>query len=232
MNHVLMALVFLLGVGCTITTAMPPPPSGPPTAAAEGWQPANPATGPVGPPRPARVPGASIVGGRWFAYTEHVIDINSDGTLVEEQGELRGFWRQVDQSGRAFELNWAEGKYLDIWILTDDRCEFLERSEKGTIKGTLARRIEVDACIPRGEIVGLWDFHTDHVIQVDRGGTLVEREGGLRGFWHLRDPASRTYEMNWNLGEYLVTLVLSADGQRLEGKNQEGRRAVGNRLSH
>ncbi len=76
-------------------------------------------------------------------------------------------------------------------------------------------------------IVGVWKWFNG-TVTINADGTV--RHGGLlmgllknRGTWECIDSVQRKYSVRWNVGKWVDTLVLSPDGNKLQGVNSNGK---------
>ncbi len=76
-------------------------------------------------------------------------------------------------------------------------------------------------------VVGSWKWFTGSTVVLDPGGTIG---GNPKNVWTCEDADTRTFVLRWG-SRFVDTLVLSADGRRLEGKNQHGSRVTGERVA-
>src|SRR5262245_45599390 len=77
-------------------------------------------------------------------------------------------------------------------------------------------------------IAGDWDWFIGGVTTIRADGTFVFSDGTRHGTWQLTDRSQRLFTLVWSSG-FTDTLVLSADGQVLDGKNQVGTHVWGHR---
>jgi hypothetical protein len=73
------------------------------------------------------------------------------------------------------------------------------------------------------EVVGTWIWPGGRRISINEDGKLQSRDDA--GTWECTDVASRTYVLRWKSG-YIDTMVLSSDGNRLKGENNQGGRTT------
>ncbi len=74
-------------------------------------------------------------------------------------------------------------------------------------------------------IVGKWKWFTGSTAEFGPNGTIP----GNGNRWECVDGGN-VFKVIWNNGQWIDTLTLSADGMRLEGKNQIGNRVWGQRI--
>jgi len=82
-------------------------------------------------------------------------------------------------------------------------------------------------------IVGKWIWAGNRDVTINADGTGEQHDAKVH--WKLLDSAAveRKYELEWNVKNghvYIETLQLSNDGERLEGKNQKGKRITAKRV--
>jgi hypothetical protein len=77
-------------------------------------------------------------------------------------------------------------------------------------------------------IVGRWHWFTGNTAEFHPNGKVP----GTGNSWQCVDPKAGVVRIVWNNGKWVDTLNLSADGKRLEGKNQRGDRVWGKRLAN
>ncbi|WP_027723281.1 hypothetical protein [Maridesulfovibrio zosterae] len=76
-------------------------------------------------------------------------------------------------------------------------------------------------------IVGKWKWFTNSVVEFQHGGRMP----GNGNYWKCVDSNQRKFVVNWGNGKWIDNLILSQDGNRLDGKNQIGNKVWGTRLS-
>jgi hypothetical protein len=77
-----------------------------------------------------------------------------------------------------------------------------------------------------GRVVGKWRWFTNSTHEFRADGSM---NGSPTSHWTCVDAARGVIVVSWASGKYVDTLVLSADGRSLEGKNQYGHRVWGKR---
>jgi hypothetical protein len=84
-------------------------------------------------------------------------------------------------------------------------------------------------------IVGEWRWNGNRDVIVDANGTANQRGDGTASWklLHTNNTVERKYEFTWNKSNgniYIDTLILSSDGNRLEGRNQSNKRVWAKRV--
>ena len=85
-------------------------------------------------------------------------------------------------------------------------------------------------------IVGQWIWNGNRNVTVEADGT-AKQPGVGTAEWkllHTNNTVERKYEFTWSRRNgkiYIHTLVLSTDGQTLDGKNQENKRVWAKRVN-
>ncbi|WP_319764374.1 hypothetical protein [Maridesulfovibrio sp.] len=77
------------------------------------------------------------------------------------------------------------------------------------------------------QLVGKWKWFTGSEAQFYAGGRMP----GNGNSWQCLDPARGVVKIIWSNGRWVDTLTLSADGRKVEGKNQIGNRVWGTKIS-
>jgi len=84
-------------------------------------------------------------------------------------------------------------------------------------------------------IAGEWRWFGNRDVFVDPDGTAVH-EGNATAKWkllHTNNTVERKYEFIWKKNDghiYIDTMILSGDGNRLEGRNQSNKRVWAKRV--
>jgi hypothetical protein len=76
-------------------------------------------------------------------------------------------------------------------------------------------------------VIGQWRWFTGDVLEVLPDGKIKDRPFGG---WSRPDSTSARYFFSWANGKYRDDLVMSADGEKLQGKNQDGADAGADRI--
>ena len=69
-------------------------------------------------------------------------------------------------------------------------------------------------------IVGTWSWFTGETVVIRPDSTFYSEKN--KGRWEHTDQSSRRYTMRWDVGGWIDSLELSADGKSLTGQNQHG----------
>ncbi len=77
-------------------------------------------------------------------------------------------------------------------------------------------------------VTGAWDWFNNVVVLLNADGTGTAANG-FTCTWQVIDPEMRQIQINWNNGQFIDTLTLSADDNHLSGSNQYGHPVTGNR---
>lgn len=72
-------------------------------------------------------------------------------------------------------------------------------------------------------VIGTWKWFTGKNHTFGPNGT----SSTAQVFWQCMDPQRRIIRINWNNGKWVDTVTISADGKRVEGRNQYGSRVWG-----
>ena len=76
------------------------------------------------------------------------------------------------------------------------------------------------------DATGAWSWFNGAVVSIEPNGTMRTEDQRNQGTWTSRGD---TYTLHWQVGGWVDTLRLSADGQRLDGRNQHGTHVWGTR---
>jgi hypothetical protein len=81
-------------------------------------------------------------------------------------------------------------------------------------------------------IVGRWRWMDKQVVECRADQTFSAKPTNRRGTWKRLEATSveKKYELKWDDGLFADTLILSRDGKKLSGKNQEGKRIEATRV--
>lgn len=81
-------------------------------------------------------------------------------------------------------------------------------------------------------VTGTWDWVGGQILVVHPGYTQKVWWHGNQvnqGTWQIMNPATRLYQFKYDNGGWVDTVTLSADGNTLEGSNQQGTPLKGTR---
>jgi hypothetical protein len=84
-------------------------------------------------------------------------------------------------------------------------------------------------------IVGEWRWNGNRDVIIDVDGTAKQKSDGTASWklLHTNNTVERKYEFTWNKTNgniYIDTMILSSDGNRLEGRNQSNKRVWAKRV--
>ena len=161
--------------------------------------------------------GVQGIVGTWSWFNGGTVTINSDGTI-----NALGTWEQTDVQKQSYTLNWNNGQYIDKLILSADCNSLAGYNQDGT--HVAGRRIlsTGGSCGVQG-IVGTWSWFNGGTVTINSDGTINS------GTWEQTDAQKQSYTLNWNNGQYIDKLNLSADCNSLAGYNQDGTYVTGQR---
>ena len=93
-----------------------------------------------------------------------------------------------------------------------------------TVSASFAQSAKPDAT-PPDPILGNWVWPKGYPVTITADGKAVSPRGP-RATWKFLNnrEVERKYEFIWDQGKFIDTVKLSRDGQKLEGKNQNGDR--------
>lgn len=86
--------------------------------------------------------------------------------------------------------------------------------------------------IPAGAIAdptGKWKWTSGRIITIQSDGKFTVDKGG-GGTWRWKNPKKGEFTLTWDKGDYVDTLVISADGAGISGSNNKGDRVNVSRL--
>ena len=81
-------------------------------------------------------------------------------------------------------------------------------------------------------IVGRWRWMDRQVVECRADQTFSAKPTNRGGTWKRLEATSveKKYDLKWDDGQFTDTLIMSRDGKKLSGKNQEGKRIEATRL--
>ncbi len=180
---------------------------------------------------PAESEGASVgtpgrmqgIVGTWSWFNGVTVTINSDRTV----SETTGTWELTDAQKQSYTLNWNNGRYIDKLNLSADCNSLAGYNQDGTYVTGHKILCTGGSCGLQG-IVGTWSWFSV-VVPVTINSDRTISEPGNTGTWELTDAQKQSYTLNWNNGQYIDKLNLSADCNSLAGYNQDGTYVTGQR---
>jgi hypothetical protein len=99
---------------------------------------------------------------------------------------------------------------------------------EGRFNGPPVAPAPAPAPAPTLTIAGAWSWFNNTVSTFNADGT-GRATNNFTCRWRVLDAAARRIEINWNNGQWVDTLTLSADGRSLAGTNQRNMRVTGTR---
>jgi hypothetical protein len=176
--------------------------------------------------------------GLWSWFVNGDVTFAAGGTLV--QGPRTGRWT-CDSASRQVTIVWSHG-YTDQLLLSPDGARLTGRNNQqssvagqrkagagaatgGTGSGPVSGNSNGNAAGTCGSIPGLWSWFVNGDVTFAAGGTLVQ--GPRTGRWTC-NSANREVTIVWSHG-YTDQLVLSPDGARLTGRNNQQSSVAGQR---
>jgi len=173
--------------------------------------------------------------GLWSWFVNGDVTFSAGGTLV--QGPRTGRWT-CNSANRQVTIVWSHG-YTDDLVLSPDGMRLTGRNnQQGSVAGQRKTGVDpgsVRAPVSGNEraagscesIPGLWSWFVNGDVTFSAGGTLVQ--GPRTGRWTC-NSANREVTIVWSHG-YTDQLVLSSDGTRLTGRNNQQSSVAGQRKS-
>jgi len=84
-------------------------------------------------------------------------------------------------------------------------------------------------------IAGEWRWNGNRDVLIDPNGTATERGSGTAEWklLHSNNTVERKYEITWKFNDgrfFIDIMILSGDGNRLEGRNQANKRVWAKRV--
>jgi len=188
-------------------------------------------TAPWGGPRPDRSGGCEAVEGDWDWFNGGHVRLDANGVAkgFDARGKAAGdgTWKCSDPKTNTIEVRWANGGWLDTLRLSSDGKRLDGQNQART--KVWAVRSSVWNLSDGRAAVGSWKWF-------DGGTAVIDEQGGVQGYapgsskptnpgsWKCVNGSPLTIQITWVKGGWIDTLVLSADGQRLEGTNQQNKR--------
>lgn len=199
-----------------------------------GGQPASLAgyqvTGPWGGPRYEKASSPEIEG-PWRWFNGRLAEFVEGGVArfldpddpSRETG--RGTWRRAGGTPLTIEVAWIQGGWLDTLTLSGDGQRLEGFNQQHTkVWAERTRFWGLEDC---AGAAGSWKWFIGGRVELDaRGGAVGygrDNRENNRGTWRCVNGSPRTIEIRWTKGGWRDTLVLSADGSKLEGRNQASR---------
>jgi len=178
--------------------------------------------------------------GLWSWFVNGDVTFAAGGTLV--QGPRTGRWT-CNSATRQVTIVWSHG-YTDELLLSPDGSRLTGRNNQqssvagqrkagapavtaGGQTGAVSGNGNVNGAGSCDSIPGLWSWFTNGDVTFAAGGTLVQ--GPRTGRWTC-NSASRQVTIVWSHG-YTDELLLSPDGTRLTGRNNQQGSVAGQRKS-
>jgi hypothetical protein len=155
--------------------------------------------------RPLAAADAPSIVGCWRWANNTTVTIRGDGTMTA--GPFTGRWEAT--GGRGFAFTWP-GPVDTLTLSRDGR-----RLTGGNQYGVAVTATRATA---GRDLVGHWTW--GGIAPVDLGADGSATLGALSGRWTVGDASRRLYRVSWPAMR--DTVVLSADGARLDGGNQYG----------
>jgi hypothetical protein len=156
-----------------------------------------------------------------------VTEIRADGTGKDARGNTLK-WTVQNQPDRMYVISWSHG-YTDTVTLSSDGKSLSGANQTG-YKFSATRAGGSPFPDPSehfpgngNNIISEWNWGLGGgVVVISENGTGRDSRGNTVQ-WTLRNAGTRSYELRWSHG-YTDTATLSADGNTLEGVNNNGSR--------
>lgn len=169
---------------------------------------------------------------RWGAVNG-IVEIDANGSGKDPAGHTLRWSVQEPASARVFVIRWSHG-YTDTVTLATDGNSLTAVNNHGM--RFAAQRVGGASPSPAapgrgGAIAGRWNWGAGGggVVEILADGSGRDPRGNsLR--WTLRDPAARSYVLEWSHG-YTDTATLSEDGNSLAAVNNRGSRFTATRVA-
>jgi len=166
------------------------------------------------------------VEGDWDWFNGGHVHLHEDGaakgTSADGKESGGGRWKCIDSSTVRIEIRWDKGGWIDTLRLAPDgnRLEG-ENQNKNKVWGVRAKLWELADCLAAA---GTWKWYNGGTVILDEQGVATGYDKGSDrpnpGKWRCVSGSPVTIQIQWVKGGWLDTLVLSADGRKLEGTNQ------------
>ncbi|MCW1913300.1 protein kinase [Luteolibacter sp. GHJ8] len=84
--------------------------------------------------------------------------------------------------------------------------------------------MEASAAIDGAELdlSGRWVWMSADIVIIRPDGSLFNETNKNKGEWKREEPGSDSYQFSWNNGRWVDVVTVSADGNKMNGKNQIG----------
>jgi hypothetical protein len=169
------------------------------------------------------------VGGQTLViHRERTFEVYLNGGKINE-----GHWESL--GGSQYRLFHRNGGYVDTVTLSADGNELNgTNNENRSLHGTRAGGGEghEHGGRPRPELAGTWNWVSGQTLNLHPDGTFdVYLNGGKINEGHWEDLGGNQYRFVHRNGGYVDTVTLSADGDELNGTNNQNYRLHGTRAS-
>jgi hypothetical protein len=116
---------------------------------------------------------------------------------------------------------------LGVWTKSSPFEDLVKRTVRGFRLSPPEQQRPVLTDADCETVIGRWKWYTGNNRHFRSNGTI---DDSPRHTWQCDDPSRRIFTVRWNNGQWIDTLALSPDGNRLEGENQLGHRVWATRL--
>lgn len=176
------------------------------------------------------LPSRQIIG-QWRWFNGMIVHCKSDGTCVASNG-LSGQWKWLSEKGK-FEIFWFDkqgSQFVDTLEMSSDQKQLIGSNQYGD-RVSARRDIQlpssqvVDSVTRCNEIIGSWIWSNGAIVQCKRNGVCTATNG-FSGQWKCLKPRGQ-FQFSWSRSgrapfQFIDTLDLSEDGNRLSGRNHFG----------
>jgi hypothetical protein len=112
------------------------------------------------------------------------------------------------------------GEVWDRFVKIQGQAGAVQTTPSPVTRQTVANTPHSTSASGCNAIIGTWKWFTGNKHAFGPNGTSSTAQVS----WQCIDAQRRIVRINWSNGKYLDTLTISADGKRMEGKNQLGNR--------
>lgn len=175
---------------------------------------------------------AGTIAGTWNWVAGQTLVVHPGGTFDVYQDNSKindGRWELLD--GSRYRFTHRNGGWVDTVVLASDGRTLDGTNNLGArLQGTRRTDGLKPPPVAAATIAGTWNWVAGQTLVVQADGAVEVYQGNTKindGRWELLDGSR--YRITHRNGGWVDTVVLSADGRRLDGTNNRGDRIQGTR---
>ncbi len=150
--------------------------------------------------------------GEWYWFNGGVVTLTNTGIILSN-GKNAGTY---SCSGNTCKLRWEKG-YIDTLTISANAKKLDGKNQHGTHVWGNKKRGYTSHSVPMLSAIGAWYWFNGGVVRLTSDGKIIS-SGKNAGTYSC---SGNTCKLRWGKG-YIDTLTISADGRKLDGKNQNG----------